>query len=142
MVQSTGEWDVNNMIEVISNRKVELEDALEAKTMSKDEVAGELRYLLQLVRDVESNNKAHAVTTLTARKAKLVSLADEDEEEEETPPATEDENEDDDDETTPEEGDDPSVFEEAVTKAQKKVDDAQKDVDEAQKALDENEDDD
>jgi hypothetical protein len=53
MVQSTSEWDVNNMIDVISTRKVELEDALEAKTMSKDEVAGELRYLLQLVRDVE-----------------------------------------------------------------------------------------
>ena len=103
MVQSTSEWDVNNMIDVISTRKVELEDALEAKTMSKDEVAGELRYLLQLVRDVEQNNKAHAVTTLTARKAKLVSLA-------EPEPTTDDEEE-------PKEGDDQSVFDEAVTKA-------------------------
>ena len=44
--------------------------------MSKSEAADELRYLLQLVRDVESNDKAHAVTTLTARKSSLVSLAD------------------------------------------------------------------
>ena len=39
MVQSTGEWDTNNMVEVISNRKTELEGALESKTMSKREVA-------------------------------------------------------------------------------------------------------
>merc|ERR1719198_1476119 len=57
MVQSTSEWDVNNMIDVISTRKVELEDALEAKTMSKDEVAGELRYLLQLVRMLSKTTK-------------------------------------------------------------------------------------
>jgi hypothetical protein len=77
MVQATGEWDTNNMISSISARKIELEDALEAGTMSKAEVAGELKYLLQLVRDVESNNKAHAVTTLTARKSSLVNLEDE-----------------------------------------------------------------
>ena len=76
MVQATGEWDTNNMISSISTRKVELEDALEAGTMSKAEVASELKYLLQLVRDVESNNKARAVTTLTARKSSLVNLED------------------------------------------------------------------
>lgn len=81
MVKATGEWDTNNMISSISARKVELEDALEAGTMSKAEVAGELKYLLQLVRDVESNNKAHAVTTLTARKANLVNLEEEEKEE-------------------------------------------------------------
>lgn len=75
MVQATGEWDTNNMIDVISARKIELEAAFEAGTMSKAEVQGELRYLLQLVRDVESNNKAHAVETLTTRKSALVSLA-------------------------------------------------------------------
>lgn len=74
MVQATGEWNTNNMIDVISARKIELEGALQAGTMSKAEVAEELRYLLQLVRDVESNNKAHAVTTLTSRKASLVNL--------------------------------------------------------------------
>ena len=105
MVHATSEFDTNNMIDVISTRKAELEDALAAETMSKDEVAGELRYLLQLVRDVEQNNKAHAVTTLTARKAKLVSLADD------PAPTT------DDDEEEPKEGDDQSVFDEAVTKA-------------------------
>ena len=78
MVKATGEWDTNNMISSISARKVELEDALEAGTMSKAEVASELKYLLQLVRDVESNNKAHAVTTLTARKASLVNLEGDD----------------------------------------------------------------
>jgi len=77
MVQATGEWNTNNMIDVISTRKIELERALQAGTMSKVEVADELRYLLQLVRDVESNNKAHAVTTLTSRKASLVNLAEE-----------------------------------------------------------------
>jgi len=77
MVQATGEWNTNNMIDVISTRKIELEGALQAGTMSKAEVADELRYLLQLVRDVESNNKAHAVTTLTSRKASLVNLAEE-----------------------------------------------------------------
>ena len=76
MVQATGEWETNNMIDVISARKVELEGALQDKTMSKAEVADELRYLLQLVRDVEQNNKAHAVETLTTRKANLVSLAE------------------------------------------------------------------
>ena len=100
MVQATGEWDTNNMISSISARKIELEDALEAGTMSKAEVASELKYLLQLVRDVESNNKAHAVTTLTARKSSLVNLEETEEEkkeetkeegkEEETPAATED----------------------------------------------------
>merc|ERR1719398_585733 len=100
MVQATGEWDTNNMISSISARKIELEDALEAGTMSKAEVASELKYLLQLVRDVESNNKAHAVTTLTARKSSLVNLEETKEEtkeegkeegkEEETPAATED----------------------------------------------------
>merc|ERR1719398_148323 len=104
MVQATGEWDTNNMISSISARKIELEDALEAGTMSKAEVASELKYLLQLVRDVESNNKAHAVTTLTARKSSLVNLEETSEEtkeetkeegkeegkEEETPAATED----------------------------------------------------
>merc|ERR1719198_248973 len=123
MVQSTSEWDVNNMIDVISTRKVELEHALEAKTMSKDEVAGELRYLLQLVRDVEQNNKAHAVTTLTARKAKLVSLTDDDN-------ATTDDGEE------PKEGDDQSVFDEAVTKAKEKVTEAEGEVKTAQEALD------
>merc|ERR1719163_1123361 len=83
MVKATGEWDTNNMIEVISYRKEELQDALDAKTMSKDEVAGELRYLLQLVRDVESNDKTHAVQTLTTRKANLVNLAADGEETEE-----------------------------------------------------------
>lgn len=76
MVQATGEWETNNMIDVISARKIELEGALKDKTMSKAEVADELRYLLQLVRDVEQNNKAHAVATLTSRKASLVNLAD------------------------------------------------------------------
>ena len=74
MVQSTGKWDTNNMIEVISTRKTELESELAAGNMSKTEVADELRYLLQLVRDVETNNKSHAVTTLTARKSSLVNL--------------------------------------------------------------------
>ena len=74
MVQSTGKWDTNNMIEVISTRKTELESELAAGNMSKAEVADELRYLLQLVRDVETNNKSHAVTTLTARKSSLVNL--------------------------------------------------------------------
>ena len=76
MVQATGEWETNNMIDVISARKIALEGALTDKTMSKAEVADELRYLLQLVRDVEQNNKAHAVATLTSRKASLVNLAD------------------------------------------------------------------
>ena len=74
MVQSTSEWDTNNMIDVISARKTELDDALKAKTMSKDEVAGELKYLLELVRDVEANDKTHAVTTLSARKDNLVNM--------------------------------------------------------------------
>ena len=82
MVQSTGKWDTNNMIDVISTRKTELESELAAGNMSKAEVADELRYLLQLVRDVETNNKSHAVTTLTARKSSLVNL-------EETAPAAE-----------------------------------------------------
>ena len=46
MVQATGEWNTNNMIDVISARKIELEGALQAGTMSKAEVAEELRYLL------------------------------------------------------------------------------------------------
>ena len=74
LVQSTGKWDTNNMIDVISTRKAELESELAAGNLSKAEVADELRYLLQLVRDVESNNKSHAVTTLTARKSSLVNL--------------------------------------------------------------------
>jgi len=88
MVQSTGKWDTNNMIEVISTRKTELESELAAGNMSKAEVADELRYLLQLVRDVETNNKSHAVTTLTARKSSLVNLEETATATEATTPAT------------------------------------------------------
>jgi hypothetical protein len=110
----------------ISNRKVELEGALESKTMSKDEVAGELRYLLQLVRDVEANDKSHAVATLTARKASLVNLA-ETEEEGEGEEAKEGEGEEDKEEM--------DTFEKAVKEAQDKVDLAGEAVTTAEEAL-------
>merc|ERR1719454_1403448 len=134
VVQATGEWDTNNMIEVISNRKVELEGALEAKTMSKDEVAGELRYLLQLVRDVEANDKAHAVATLSARKASLVNLsedsdADADADAGDAEADAGDGDAKDDDEKTPE------FFEKAVKAAEDKVKDADTKVADAEKAL-------
>ena len=117
MVQSTGKWDTNNMIDVISTRKTELESELAAGNMSKAEVADELRYLLQLVRDVETNNKSHAVTTLTARKSSLVNL-------EETAPAAEIEAE------------GQSVTQQAVTKATEELATATEAVTAAQTALD------
>ena len=109
------------MIDVISARKVELEGALQDKTMSKAEVADELRYLLQLVRDVEQNNKAHAVTTLTSRKASLVNLADD--------KASK---------TTKSENTDKGLvhYEKAVKEAQEAVDAQNKTVQEKQKAFD------
>ena len=127
MVQATGEWETNNMIDVISARKVELEGALKDKTMSKAEVADELRYLLQLVRDVEQNNKAAAVTTLTARKTSLVNLKEETK-------ATEEVEKDKDGNLKKDEGLD--YYEKAVKEAQKKVDDQTKVVEEKQKAFD------
>ena len=117
MVQSTGKWDTNNMIDVISTRKTELESELAAGNMSKAEVADELRYLLELVRDVETNNKSHAVTTLTARKSSLVNL-------EETAPAAEIEAE------------GQSVTQQAVTKATEELATATEAVTAAQTALD------
>lgn len=127
MVQATGEWETNNMIDVISARKVELEGALKDKTMSKAEVADELRYLLQLVRDVEQNNKAAAVTTLTARKTSLVNLKEETK-------TTEKVEKDKDGNLKKDEGLD--YYEKAVKEAQKKVDDQTKVVEEKQKAFD------
>ena len=127
MVQATGEWETNNMIDVISARKVELEGALKDKTMSKAEVADELRYLLQLVRDVEQNNKAAAVTTLTARKTSLVNLKEETK-------ATEEVEKDKDGNLKKDEG--LEYYEKAVKEAQKKVDDQTKVVEEKQKAFD------
>lgn len=141
MVKATGEWDTNNMISSISARKVELEDALEAGTMSKAEVAGELKYLLQLVRDVESNNKAHAVTTLTARKASLVNLEEEEKEE-----GGEEEKEEGGEEETPaEEGEDAeeeekesywSAYEGGIEKIEAEVAARKTRVDSAQAAVD------
>ena len=127
MVQATGEWETNNMIDVISARKVELEGALKDKTMSKAEVADELRYLLQLVRDVEQNNKAAAVTTLTARKTSLVNLKEETK-------ATEEVEKDKDGNLKKDMG--LEYYEKAVKEAQKKVDDQTKVVEEKQKAFD------
>lgn len=132
MVQATGEWDTNNMIDVISARKVELEGALQDKTMSKAEVADELRYLLQLVRDVEQNNKAHAVTTLTSRKASLVNLADTDGKTTNADTDGKTTNA-----TTPGTEDKGLVhYEKAVEEAQKAVDAQNKTVQEKQKAFD------
>ena len=128
MVQATGEWETNNMIDVISARKVELEGALKDKTMSKAEVADELRYLLQLVRDVEQNNKASAVTTLTARKTSLVNLK------EETKDTTEVVEKDADGNLKKDEG--LEYYEKAVEEAQKKVDDQTAVVKEKQEAYD------
>lgn len=128
MVQATGEWETNNMIDVISARKVELEGALKDKTMSKAEVADELRYLLQLVRDVEQNNKASAVTTLTARKTSLVNLK------EETKDTTEVVEKDADGNLKKDEG--LEYYEKAVKEAQKKVDDQTAVVKEKQEAYD------
>lgn len=63
------------MITAISARKEELAMSLQDGHRSKTEVADELKYLLELVRDIEANDKAHAVQTLSSRKVKLVSLA-------------------------------------------------------------------
>jgi len=76
MVRNTGEWDANTMILTISDRKVQLERALDNGSMSKQEVADELKFLLELVKDVESNDQLHAVHTLTTRKMDLTQLTD------------------------------------------------------------------
>ena len=47
---------------------------LKNKNKSKQEVADELKYLLELVRDIESNDKSHAVQTLVGRKSSLMNL--------------------------------------------------------------------
>jgi hypothetical protein len=44
--------------------------------MDRQVVAEEMKFLLALVRDVESNDQLHAVQTLTSRKAALTQLTD------------------------------------------------------------------
>ena len=74
IVRNTDEWNTDNMVSVISARKDELEMDLKNKNKSKKEVADELKYLLELVRDIESNDKSHAVQTLVSRKSSLMNL--------------------------------------------------------------------
>ena len=81
IVRETEEWDTNNMINAISERKDELAMNLKEKKKSKKEVADELKYLLALVRDIEANDKAQAVQTLSSRKMKLVNLEETEEKE-------------------------------------------------------------
>merc|ERR1740117_263948 len=74
IVRNTDEWNTDNMVSVISARKDELEMDLKNKNKSKKEVAEELKYLLELVRDIESDDKSHAVQTLVSRKSSLMNL--------------------------------------------------------------------
>ena len=77
IVRNTDEWNTDNMVSVISARKDELEMDLKNKNKSKKEVAEELKYLLELVRDIESDDKSHAVQTLVSRKSSLMNLEEE-----------------------------------------------------------------
>jgi len=88
VVRNTDEWNTDNMVSLISARKDELEMDLKNKNKSKKEVADELKYLLELVRDIESGDKSHAVQTLVSRKSSLMNLEGEEETEE---PAAEEE---------------------------------------------------
>ena len=64
------------MVLAISDRKAQLERGLDNGTMDRQVVAEEMKFLLALVRDVESNDQVHAVQTLTTRKAALTQLTE------------------------------------------------------------------
>ena len=80
LVRSTGDFETNSMVLAISDRKAQLERGLENGTMDRQVVAEEMKFLLALVRDVESNDQVHAVQTLTTRKAALTQLTEGDDE--------------------------------------------------------------
>merc|ERR1719223_1250984 len=78
LVRSTGDFETNSMVLAISDRKAQLERGLDNGTMDRQVVAEEMKFLLALVRDVESNDQLHAVQTLTTRKAALTQLTEDD----------------------------------------------------------------
>jgi hypothetical protein len=90
LVRSTGDFETNSMVLAISDRKAVLERGLENGTMDRQVVAEEMKFLLALVRDVESNDQVHAVQTLTTRKAALTQLTEEEGGDSETPDADDD----------------------------------------------------
>jgi len=85
--------------------------------MDRQVVAEEMKFLLALVRDVESNDQLHAVQTLTSRKAALTQLTEDDTEV------------------------DAEALAEAVVTAQSELDDAKAEETTAQEAVDALEDD-